>query len=149
MDIQNKVNVKIIADHQDFIPKYQTQGSACADLMCNLSIDYQIIHPNELVVLDCGFSMEMPYGWEAQIRPRSGLSLKGLSVVNSPGIIDSDYRGRIKVALKNISEDKIIIQNKQRIAQISIHSVTQFNWIETDTINMTSRGSGGFGSTGQ
>lgn len=145
----NKVDVKIHADSRDFIPKYQSDGAACADLVCNLKIDYQILYPNETFVFDCGFSMEMPDGWEAQIRPRSGLSLKGLSVVNSPGIIDSDYRGRIKVAIKNISENKVTIENKQRIAQISIHPVTQFNWVETEKLNMTSRGSGGFGSTGQ
>lgn len=145
----NKVNVKIIADHDDFIPKYQTEGSACADLICKLPMDYQIIHPNETFVFDCGFSMEMPDGWEAQIRPRSGMSIKGIMIVNSPGTIDSDYRGRIKVAIKNLSENKITITNKQRIAQISIHPVTQFNWQEVTALNSTLRGHGGFGSTGQ
>lgn len=143
------ISVKILADNEDFIPKYQTHGSACADLVCNLNNEYQIIYPNETCLFDCGFSMELPDGWEAQIRPRSGLSSKGLIILNSPGTIDSDYRGRIKVNMKNCSENKITINNKQRIAQISVHPITQLNWVKSESLSATQRGSGGFGSTGQ
>lgn len=145
----NKVNVRIVPDHDDFIPRYQTDGSACADLVCNLNTEFIFLHPNETFLFDCGFVMELPEGWEAQIKPRSGMSSKGLIVINSPGVIDSDYRGKIKVAIKNCSENKVTFTNKQRIAQISIHPVTQFNWIKSQNVSYTKRGDGGFGSTGQ
>lgn len=143
------VEVKIVADDNDFIPKYQTEGAACADLVCNLNTEFIILHPNETFLFDCGFSMELPNGWEAQIRPRSGMSSKEVIVLNSPGIIDSDYRGRIRVAMKNCSQNKITFTNKQRIAQISVNPVTQFNWVISKELSKTKRNDGGFGSTGQ
>jgi len=145
----NNVNVKILADNEEFIPKYQTEGAACADLVCNLDVEYLIINSQDIFLIDCGFSLELPFGYEAQIRPRSGMSLQGFSVVNSPGVIDSDYRGRIKVAIKNTTDKNQKIMNKQRIAQISIHPVTRFNWVPSQDISSSSRGEGGFGSTGQ
>jgi len=145
----NKLDVNILADNEEFIPKYQTEGAACADLVCNLDVEYLIINSQDTFLIDCGFSLELPFGYEAQIRPRSGMSLQGFSVVNSPGVIDSDYRGRIKVAIKNTTDKNQKIMNKQRIAQISIHPVTRFNWVPSQDISSSSRGEGGFGSTGQ
>ena len=89
----NKVDVKILADNEDFIPKYQTEGAACADLVCNLNVEYLIINSQDIFLIDCGFSLELPFGYEAQIRPRSGMSLQGFSVVNSQ-IVIVNYRGR-------------------------------------------------------
>jgi dUTP pyrophosphatase len=141
-----KVSVKIKADSEEFIPKYKTEGAACADLFCNQ--ESVRILPNRVVVIDCGFSMELPQGWEAVIRSRSGLSSKGLQVTNSPATIDSDYRGRIKVILNNSSKEIIDLHKGDRIAQISLKPVWFFDWESVDELSETERGENGFGSTG-
>jgi len=150
----HKVDVQIVADSPEFIPEYKTVGSAGCDLRANIPADdtgrrVVTVMPNQVECVDAGFRMVLPFGWEAQIRPRSSLSLKGLQVTNSPGTIDSDYLGRIKVIVSNTSKNIINIQHGERFAQMLIKPVWQINWIAVDEIGTTTeRGDGGFGSTG-
>ena len=108
------------------------------------------IEPQDRVLIPTGLSVEIPKHYELQVRPRSGLSFKeGLGVINSPGTIDSDYRGEIKIILMNYSNHKITITKGQRIAQLVLCPVKQLEWVETHSMNTTQRGEGGFGSTGK
>ena len=129
------------------IPQYQTEESAGFDLH---SIENIIIKPNERKLISTGLSLEIPKGYEIQIRPRSGLAYKyGISVLNSPGTIDSDYRGEIKVLLINHSKEDFEIKIGERIAQAVVQSVIQAQFYEVDELSETIRGAGGFGSTGK
>lgn len=148
-----RVPTKIKVNSPDFIPMYKTKGAAAADLVANISEDTVgersiKILPGHIETIDCGFAMELPPGWEAQIRPRSGLSKKGLQV--SLGTIDDDYRDNIMVTLNNTGKEIIVIKHKQRIAQMSLKPVWYFEWqIVSDlSINPDSDRVGGFGSTG-
>lgn len=143
-----KIVTKIKADEEDFIPKYQTKDSVCADLRANLDKDTLEIASGGSCLIDCGFSMELPSGYKACIASRSGWASKGLIVNNAPGQIDSDYRGRIKICVTNISQNTLIISNKDRIGQIWIEPVYFFDWENIETLSCTERQSGGFGSTG-
>jgi dUTP pyrophosphatase len=128
------------------IPQYQTSQSAGFDLH---SIEDIVLLPGERKLISTGLSFEIPQGYEIQIRPRSGLAYKhGISVLNSPGTIDSDYRGEIKVLLINYSDEEFEIKLGDRIAQAIIQKVIQAQFIEVDSLNNTERGDGGFGSTG-
>jgi len=140
------VGVKIVADNPSYIPQYHTEGSACVDLVSN-SDDIRIPHRG-IFKFDCGFSMELPPGYKACIVSRSGLASKGIIVANAPGIIDSDYRGKICVILANIGHELALIKRGDRIAQMYIEPVSKFDWLETVSLGATTRGSGGFGSTG-
>lgn len=142
------VPTKIVLDDPEFQPLYQTDGAAGADLYANLPDGDIVLHPGNRAIVDCGFSMAVPPGWEAQLRARSGLATKGLSVVNSPATIDEDYRGRIKVLLKNVGEDPIEIKHKQRFAQMLLKPVWKFGWEVVDSLDETNRGESGLGSTG-
>lgn len=147
------IPVKIIADDPIFIPKYKTAGAAACDLIANIPTNdaghnFISVMPNQIEIIDVGFSMAIPFGWEAQIRARSGLATKGLQVTNSPGTIDSDYRGRIKVIVNNTSKNIIRITHGDRFAQMLIKPVHLIEWIQVETLENTDRGSGGFGSTG-
>lgn len=148
------VDVQILPDSPEFIPVYKTSGSAACDLRANIPADETgrrvvTVMPNQVEVIDAGFSMVIPHGWEAQIRARSGLSTRGLQVTNSPGTIDSDYIGRIKVIVNNTSKNIINISHLERFAQMLIKPVWQINWNQVDKIELeTERGAGGFGSTG-
>lgn len=142
-----KVPTKILLDEPDFMPQYQTDGAAGADLYANLPEGNLTLKTGDIEVVDCGFCMALPMGWEAQIRPRSGLATKGLQVVNSPGTIDEDYRSRIKVILKNSGPKSIIIEHKQRFAQMVLKPVWQFDWEVVEKLDVTNR-QGGLGSTG-
>lgn len=147
-----KIKTKIVADDPMFVPKYQTAGSACVDLIANLKeLERGIIQlPYRATVLvDCGFSMELPYGYKATVSARSGLAAKGLVVVNAPGQIDSDYRGRVKVILGNVGKEIIVINHGDRIAQMAIEPVYTFDWLVSETLSDTERGANGFGSTGR
>lgn len=146
--IKNNIKTKIKADHDDFIPKYQTEGSACADLFVNLDNNFLSLLPNDSYLIDCGFSMELPIGYKACISARSGWASKGLIINNAPGQIDSDYRGRIKICVTNISDKVLVIENKDRIGQIWIEPVYFFQWEKSDILSDTPRQDGGFGSTG-
>ena len=144
----NKINCKIINKSNNPLPSYQSDGAAAVDLTAYLKED-KILKPLERVLVPTGIQIALPKGYEAQVRPRSGLALKkGISVLNSPGTIDSDYRGDIGVILINLSNENFIIQNGDRIAQLIVTCYSQILWDEQDQLDETSRGQGGFGSTG-
>ena len=130
------------------MPSYQTEASAGMDLRAQLEEPVRL-GPLERAVVGTGLYIELPVGFEAQIRPRSGLAAKqGISVLNSPGTIDADYRGEIGVILVNLSNEPVTVNHGERIAQMVISKHEQAEWIEVDQLEETTRGSGGFGSTG-
>ena len=130
------------------LPSYQTEGAAGLDLMAALDEDI-ILAPGTFKAIPTGLSMAIPQGYEAQIRPRSGLAFKqGVTVLNSPGTIDSDYRGEVKIALINHGSEPVTISHGMRIAQMVIAPVARATLTQTDSLDDTKRGAGGFGSTG-
>ena len=144
---------QIVADSPEFIPEYKTSGSACCDLKANIPPDKDgqralYIGHMETVKVDVGFSMAIPPGFEAQIRPRSGFGAKGMIIPNAPGTIDEDYRGRMCVLLTNLSKDPWPVHHLDRIAQMALKPVWYFGFEAVDTLDTTERGKGGFGSTG-
>lgn len=140
--------IKIINKSQHELPNYETIASAGMDLRANLNGSISL-KPLERVLVKTGLFIELPIGYEAQVRPRSGLALKkGITVLNTPGTIDADYRGEIGVILVNLSNEVFIIENGERIAQIIIAKHERAEWIEVQELSETSRGEGGFGSTG-
>ena len=143
------MNVKIINKSKNALPHYATTGSAGMDLRAN--IDQPItLNSLERTVVPTGLYIELPVGYEAQIRPRSGLAIKkGLSIPNAPGTIDSDYRGEIGVILINLSDTPITIEPAERIAQMVIARYEVIKWTETDVLAESERSVGGFGSTGK
>ncbi len=142
------MQINIINKSQHALPKYETIASAGMDLRANLS-ESIILKPFERTLVKTGLFMELPVGYEAQVRPRSGLALKkGITVLNSPGTIDADYRGEIGVILINLSNEDFVIENGERIAQLVIAEYQQAEFIEANELSETSRGTGGFGSTG-
>lgn len=143
------IQVKIVNHSEYPLPEYKTDGSAGMDLRANLSASLTVA-PHERVLIPTGLFIELPAGFEAQIRPRSGLALKkGLSIPNSPGTIDSDYRGEIKVILINLSAEDQIIEAGERIAQMVVSRHETVQWKETGRLGDSERGAGGFGSTGK
>ena len=142
------MKVKVVNKSKHELPHYSTIASAGMDLRAN--IDESItLKPLERTIVKTGIFMEIPVGYEAQVRPRSGLAFKkGVTVLNSPGTVDADYRGEVGVILVNLSSVEFIIQDGERIAQMVIAKHEQANWIEVDILDETERGSGGFGSTG-
>lgn len=142
------MQINIINKSQHALPKYETIASAGMDLRANLS-ESITLKPLERTLVKTGLFMELPVGFEAQVRPRSGLALKkGITVLNSPGTIDADYRGEIGVILINLSNEDFVIENGERIAQLVIAKYQQAEFIEVNELSETSRGTGGFGSTG-
>lgn len=143
------MKVKIINKSKHNLPAYETIQSAGMDLRAN--IDEPItIQPKQRVLIPTGLFIALPEGYEAQIRPRSGLAAKhGITVLNSPGTIDADYRGEIKVLLINHSDQAFEIKDSERIAQMVIAAYTRVEWEETDELDETTRGAGGFGHTGK
>jgi dUTP pyrophosphatase len=133
------------------LPAYQTQGSAGLDLLAALDVKSpMILAPGARVLLPTGLIIELPLGYEAQVRPRSGLALNsGVTVLNSPGTIDSDYRGEVRVILANLGQAPFEIRRGERIAQLVISPVTHAELIEVGEVSGTARGDGGFGSTGK
>ena len=133
------------------LPKYETAGAAGADLRASMpNQENMTIAPGKRVLVPTGLSYEIPEGYEVQVRPRSGMSLKtNLLIVNSPGTIDCDYRGEIKIIIGNFGEDDAVIEHGDRIAQMVIAPVTQATLVETSILSDTDRGAGGFGSTGK
>ena len=130
------------------MPKYETDGSSGMDIAAFINENIEV-KPGEKEIVPTGFSLSIPKGIEVQIRPRSGLSAKkGISVLNTPGTIDADYRGEIKVILINLGKENFLIENGNRIAQMVVCPVTQVKMEEVDELSETSRGAGGFGSTG-
>ncbi len=148
--IKTKIRTLPHFDAELGLPFYGSTEAAGADIKACFEDKGSItLKPFERVLVPTGLSFEIPQGYEVQVRPRSGLSLKtGLMVVNSPGTIDSDYRGEVKVIIANISNQEETIEHGTRIAQLLIAPVHQIDWIEVETLNETQRGAGGFGSTG-
>lgn len=148
-DIEHKaMKVKIVNRSAYPTPSYATEKSAGLDLKANIDEPVTLL-PLERKLVPTGLYMALPEGTEAQIRPRSGLAAKhGITVLNSPGTIDADYRGEVKVILVNLSNDPFVINPGERIAQMVVARYEQVEWEETDVLDETERGAGGFGSTG-
>ena len=142
------MNIKIVNKSQHASPEYATSQSAGLDLRANLT-EAITLKPLGRALVKTGLFIELPIGYEAQVRPRSGLAYKkGITVLNSPGTIDADYRGEIGVILVNLSAEEFIIENGERVAQMVIAKHEQANWVEVITLEDSERGAGGFGSTG-
>ena len=133
------------------VPKVQTALSAGADLCAAISAHEPVtLIPGARAIIPCGFAMALPAGYEAQVRPRSGLAAKhGVTVLNSPGTVDADYRGEVKVILVNLGQDDFVVTRGERVAQMVIAAVVQPAFAEVEELDETIRGSGGFGSTGR
>jgi len=130
------------------LPAYATEGSAGADLVAAVSED-KILAPGERALIPTGIKIALPAGFEAQVRPRSGLALKnGITTLNTPGTIDSDYRGEVGVILINLGQEPVSITRGMRIAQLIVAPVTRLEWQAVEALDATTRGEGGFGSTG-
>jgi len=142
------MKVKVVNKSKHDLPNYSTIASAGMDLRANID-DPILLKPLSRTIVKTGIFMEIPIGYEAQVRPRSGLAFKkGITVLNSPGTIDADYRGEVGVILVNLSDEEFIIEDGERIAQMVLAKHEQVNWFEVETLEETERGSGGFGSTG-
>lgn len=158
----DKLKILINADSDVFIPKFGSEEAACADIRANIQGNGKVltesahIHDNVVTIrpggsylFDCGFEMAIPKGYEAQVRPRSGFSTKNSALIpNSPGTIDSDYRGRVMIAIHNAGNHVIIVNDEDRIAQIKISKVPEVEYISVEELDETERGKAGFGSTG-
>lgn len=142
------MKVKVINRSKHDLPKYETEASAGVDLRANLPKPFSL-QPLERTLVQTGIFLEIPVGYEAQVRPRSGLALKkGVTVLNTPGTIDADYRGEVGVILVNISNQPFVINDGERIAQLVFAKVEQAEFLEVEELSSTERGVGGFGSTG-
>jgi dUTP pyrophosphatase len=143
------VKIKRLRQHRLPLPSYQTEGASGMDLMADLEAPFTLA-PGTRAAVPTGFAFEIPPGYEGQVRPRSGLAFRsGVSVINAPGTIDSDYRGELKVLLVNLSEETVEIQPGDRIAQLVITPVVHATLQETAELADTRRGPGGFGHTGR
>ena len=143
------MEVKIVNKSNHRLPEYATSGSAGMDLKANTA-EPIVLGPLERQMIPTGLYIALPEGYEAQVRPRSGLAAKyGVTVANSPGTVDADYRGEIKVILINLSNEKFIINPGDRIAQMVVAKHERVEWDEVADLNETERGEGGFGSTGK
>jgi dUTP pyrophosphatase len=140
--------VKVINQSKHALPAYETSSSAGMDVRAN--IDQPIVlQPFERILVKTGLFLELAHGYECQVRPRSGLAIKkGLTVLNTPGTIDADYRGEVGVILINLSNQDVVIEDGERIAQLVFAPVVQATWNEVPALSSTDRGTGGFGSTG-
>lgn len=148
MYFQKSMNVRIINQSSHPLPSYETAHAAGMDLRANLNSPV-VLKPLERTLVPTGLFIELPVGFEAQVRPRSGLvAKKGITVLNSPGTIDADYRGEIKVILVNLSNEPFTIENGERIAQLVIARHEQVSWEQVSELAESGRGAGGFGSTG-
>lgn len=142
------MKIKIINKSNHDLPEYATEASAGVDLRANLE-DKVILSPLDRVIVKTGLFIELPVGYEAQVRPRSGLAAKkGITVLNAPGTIDADYRGEIGVILVNLSKEAFTINDGERIAQLVIAQHERAEWAEVEILEDSTRGEGGFGSTG-
>ena len=147
----NSVIVKVINKSNNPLPQYKTPEAAGMDLMAFITGDEEIvIKPQETKLINTGLFIELPTGWEAQVRSRSGLAaMENVFVLNSPGTIDSDYRGEIRVILTNLGDKDFIVHTGDRIAQMVLNKVTKIKFYEVTNLDNTERGDGGFGSTGK
>lgn len=144
-----KVKVRIVREDGVEIPKYETSGAAGIDVRANIK-EAVLLKSLDRTLIPTGIKMAIPEGYEVQVRPRSGLALKyGITMLNSPGTIDSDYRGEIKVIVVNLSKDDYTIEPQERIAQLVLNKVEQIDFEVVDNLDETTRGEGGFGHTGK
>lgn len=144
-----QLQVKIVNKSQHAVPAYATSGASGMDLKASINEDI-VLQPLERTLVPTGLFIELPEGYEAQIRPRSGLAIKhGLTCLNTPGTIDADYRGEIKVILINLSNEAQTIHNGDRVAQMVIQKVEIINWVPVEELGETVRAAGGFGHTGK
>lgn len=142
------MEIKIVNNSRHDLPKYSTDASAGMDLRANLDADL-IIKPMDRMLIPTGLFLEIPLGYEAQIRPRSGLAVKnGITILNSPGTIDADYRGEVCIILINLSKEDFIIKDGERICQMVIAKHEKAEWVTVQSLEKTVRGTGGFGHTG-
>ena len=149
MNSVGQVSVKCLASPGAVVPEYKTAGAAGADICAFLS-EPVTIKKGERAMIGTGLSFSIPFGYEIQVRPRSGLAAKnGVTVLNTPGTIDSDYRGEVKVILINLGSEDFVAKNGDRIAQIVVAPVTLARFEKVSALDETERGSGGFGSTGK
>lgn len=143
------IEVKVRNASKEALPAYQTPLSAGMDLRADVA-EPVVLQPGQRTLVPTGLYMELPAGYEAQIRPRSGLALKhGITVLNSPGTIDADYRGEIQVLLVNLSDQAFEVKRGERIAQMVVARHERVQWVETEALSETERGAGGFGHTGR
>ena len=143
------INIKIVNTSANPLPQYATKGSSGMDIRASLDIQVTL-QPLERTLIPTGLFVEIPNGYEIQIRPRSGLAIKqGITCLNSPGTIDSDYRGEIKIILINLSSEEQIINNSDRIAQMIIQKTERAEFEQVEFLNETERAAGGFGHTGK
>ena len=144
-----KVEVKVVREKNVTLPKYETEGSAGLDVRANIT-EPIVLKSLERVLIPTGLKIAIAEGYEVQVRPRSGLAIKhGITMLNSPGTIDSDYRGEIKVIAVNLSNETYTIEPNERIAQLVLNKVEQIEFVEVDELDATNRGEGGFGHTGK
>lgn len=142
------MNIKVINKSKHDLPHYSTINAAGMDLRANIS-ESIILKPLERTIVKTGIFIQLPQGYEAQVRPRSGLAFKrGITVLNSPGTIDADYRGEVGVILVNLSSEEFVIENGERVAQMVIAKHEIAEWLEVEILDVSARGAGGFGSTG-
>ena len=145
----SQLRIRVLRETSNELPAYETAHSAGLDLRANLTEPVTLL-PGARVLIPTGLRLEIPSGYEGQVRPRSGLALKqGLTVLNSPGTIDADYRGDVGVILVNLSQQDQQIEHGDRVAQLVFAPVTQAQWVEVETLGESDRGTGGFGSTGK
>lgn len=143
------MKIKIVNQSKHPIPSYATSASAGMDLRANITSSITL-NSLDRIIVPTGIFIELPLGYEAQVRPRSGLAAKnGVTVLNAPGTIDADYRGEVGVILVNLSKETFVIRDGERIAQLVIAKHETISWIEVQTLEQTDRGAGGFGSTGK
>jgi len=145
-----EIQIKVLKLHQDVeLPKYMTEGSAGMDVFAFLEKDI-VLRPMERVLVPTGIKIEIPRGYEVQVRPRSGLAIKhGITLLNTPGTIDSDFRGEVKIIMVNLSNEDFIIKNNERIAQFVLAKVEKCLWEESQELETSKRDQGGFGHTGK
>lgn len=144
-----KIQVRVVREEGVILPKYETEGSAGLDVKANIK-EPILLKSLERVLVPTGLKIAIPEGYEVQVRPRSGLAIKhGITMLNSPGTVDSDYRGELKVIAVNLSKDDYTIEPNERIAQLVLNKVEQMEFIEVETLDETERGEGGFGHTGK
>ena len=149
-----RIPVDILPDDPMFIPMYKSRGAAAADLIANIPPDELTgervvkLIPGTIETIDCGFRLQLPPGWEAQVRARSGLARRGIQITNGIGTIDDDYRGRMGVIINNAGKEIVYIKHGERFAQFALKPVWYFNWNIRTQLEESERGEGGFGSTG-
>ena len=144
----NNMRVKVINKSKHELPSYQSDAAAGMDLRANIEVEVTL-EPLQRALIPTGLFIELPQGYEAQIRPRSGLAFKhGLTVLNSPGTVDADYRGEVKVLLVNLSNETFVVKDGERVAQMVVAKHEQVVWENSEALSETMRGAGGYGSTG-